>query len=194
LTEFGFDRLSPAINFVLLPAYEDVLRIQAIEFNDMIRRSAFSFELVNNQIRLFPTPNDTFKLYFHYTVRDERLEAGIQSGTISDYANVPYENIQYKNINDVGRRWIFRYTLAVAKDMLGIIRSKYQTVPIPNSELTLDGATLRQEAAAEKEELIKELRETLDETGRHKQLEKQSANQKFMKELWQNVPLNIYIG
>lgn len=196
LSEFGFDRLSPAINFVLLPAYEDILRIQAIEFNDQIRRSAFSFELVNNKVRLFPTPTDDFKLYFHYTVREDRLQSGsiTLDDVIGDITNVPYQNINYSTLNAVGRRWVYHYALALAKIVLGNIRSKYQTIPIPNSQITLDGNILRQEGAAEKELLITQLRETLAETGRQKQLDKQNANQDNMQKIFRRVPTYIYIG
>lgn len=196
LTEFGFDRLSPAINFILLPAFEDILRVQAINFNDEIRRSAFTFELINNTIRLFPIPSATFRLYFQYSVREDRFASGstFQSDVIGDYSNVPYNNYEYAKINDIGRRWIFEYTLACAKEVLGEIRGKYQTIPIPNSEVTLNGQALMDEARTEKERLISQLRETLDETGLSKQLEKQAANEQHKREIAQHIPLFIYSG
>lgn len=196
LTEFGFDSLSPAVNFILLPAFEDILRIQAINFNDTIRRSAFSFELIDNTVRLFPVPKDKFMLYFHYTVRADRFASGstLETGVIGDYSNVPYDNIQYTEINDVGRRWINEYTLACAKEILGEIRSKYQTVPIPNSEVTLNGQALMDEARTEKERLLTQLRETLDESGLQKQLQKQKDNEDAKNEILRHVPLYIYSG
>jgi hypothetical protein len=196
LTEFGFDALSPAINFILLPAFEDVLRIQAINFNDTIRRSAFSFELINNKVRLFPIPKDSFLLHFHYTVREERFaaDATFEEDVISDYANVPYDNIVYSEINDVGRRWIVEYFLACAKSTLGMIRSKYATIPIPNSEVTLNGPALMDEARSEQERLITQIRETLDESGQQKQLEKQKVNETNKREILRNVPLFIFTG
>jgi len=196
LTEFGFDRLSPAINFVLLPAYEDVLRVQAIQFNDMIRRSDFSFELINNRIRLFPTPTGDYPLFFHYTVREDRFASGstFQDGVIADYANVPYDNFVYSEVNDMGRRWIFQYALACSKEVLGGIRGKFATIPIPNSEVTLDGPALREQAVAEKDKLITLLRESLEESGQAKQLEKQKANEENKKSILAKVPLYVYVG
>lgn len=196
LSEFGFDRMSPAINFILLPAFEDILRIQAINFNDTIRRSAFSFELINNKLRIFPIPKDAFTLYFHYTLRSDRFADGttFEENVISDYANVPYNNIVYSKINDVGRRWIFEYFLACVKSVLGQIRSKYTTIPIPNSEVTLNGPALMDEARAEMDRLITQLRETLDESGQQKQLEKQKVNELNKKEILRNVPLYIFTG
>lgn len=196
LTEFGFDSMSPAINFILLPAFEDILRIQAINFNDTIRRSAFSFELIDNTVRLFPIPTAAFTLYFHYTVRNDRFASGstFEDDVIGDYSNVPYDNIQYSEINDVGRRWINEYMLACAKEILGEIRSKYQTIPIPNSEVTLNGQALLAEAQVEKERLLTQLRETLDESGLAKQLQKQKDNEEAKNEILRHVPLYIYSG
>ena len=74
--------------------------------------------------------------------------------------------MKYSNINDVGKQWIRKYTLALSKELLGIVRSKYGTIPIPNSEVSLDGDTLRAEATAEKEQLIEQLRENLEQTSR----------------------------
>jgi len=100
----------------------------------------------------------------------------------------------YTDVNDVGKRWIWEYTLACAKDTLGDIRSKYQTVPIPNAEITLDGPSLLSEAQAEKDRLLTQLRETLDESGKAKQYEKEKNNAEAMKEIFAKVPMFIYKG
>ena len=84
--------------------------------------------------------------------------------TISDISNAPYDNMKYNSINDVGKQWIRKYGLALSKELLGMVRSKYGTIPIPNSEVSLDGETLRAEATAEKEQLVEQLREMLDQT------------------------------
>jgi hypothetical protein len=99
----------------------------------------------------------------------------------------------YEDINDVGRMWIFKYTLALAKELLGNIRSKYQTIPIPNSEVTLDGSTLRTEGTQERNELITQLRESLEQTGRKAQLERQRDNSQNMKTIFSNVPMPFFI-
>ena len=196
LSEFGFDRLSPAVNFILLPAFEDILRIQAISFNDQIRRSAFSFEIVNNKLRIMPIPKDKFRLFFHYTVFEERFNSSslFKDGVIGDYFNVPYNIIDYSEINDVGRRWIFEYMLACSKHTLGLIRGKYQTIPIPNSEVTLNWQVLIDEGRVEKQRLLEQLRETLEESGLHRQLEKQKDNESNKRLILQNIPLYIYTG
>ena len=168
---FGFGDYSPAVSFTLMPIFEDLLRVQAIEMNDQIRKSAYSFTLTNNKLRVFPDPETNRTLFFDYVVKSDRdnplkTEMSGSANVVSDYSNVKYDNMQFTHINDVGKQWIRKYGLALSKELLGIIRSKYGTVPIPNADTTLDGDTLRSEAAAEKEALITQLREILEQTSR----------------------------
>ena len=102
--------------------------------------------------------------------------------------------MEYQFINDVGRQWIRKYGLALTKELLGIIRSKYGTIPIPGSDTTLDGDTLRNEAAAEKEGLVAQLREMLEGTSRRALLEADKDEAEFLQEKLNKVPYPIYIG
>ena len=199
LDAFGFGGSSPAITFVLQPIYADLLRVQAIEFNDQIRKSAYSFELVNNKLRIFPDPEEDRTVYFDYVVTSERdnpliTEYSGSADTVSDFSNVPYDNMEFKFINDVGKQWIKKYGLALCKELLGIIRGKYGTIPIPNSDTSLDGDTLRAEASAEKETLVTQLREMLEQTSRKALLEADKDEAEFLQEKLQKVPYPIYIG
>ena len=201
IDEFGFGSFSPAAQFVLMPVFEDLLRIQAIEFNDQFRKSAFTFNIVDNKIRVFPVPSSTTinqygKLFFDYFVRTEFIEnsTSITPNVVSDYSNVGYDFIEYCGINDVGRQWIRKYTLALVKEMLGAIREKYSTIPIPGSEISLDGAALRSEAQTEKEALMTQLRETLEELSRKVQFENRNNEANQHQEMLRKVPLAIYIG
>jgi len=196
---FGFGNSSPAVSFTLMPLYEDLLRVQAIELNDSIRKSAYSFTLVNNKLRIFPDPEENSRMYFDYVVtndRDNPLQAdfGGTTNVISDFSNVPYDNMEFKFINDVGKQWIKKYGLALCKELLGLIRSKYGAIPIPNAETSLDGDTLRSEASAEKEVLITQLREMLEQTSRKALLEADKDEAEFLQEKLQKVPYPIYIG
>lgn len=195
MNEFGFGQMSISAQFIMMPMFEDLLRIQAIEFNDTIRRSAYTFQLVDNQIKIFPVPTTDVKVWFEYYVVDDKLNSVLESsGSVSDYSNAPYHNIQYSYINDVGKMWIVKYTLALAKDTLGAVRGKYQTIPIPGAEVTLDGAALRAEAAVEKENLIKEIRETLEQTGNKAQMQKEMENSDNISKVFQKIPVLIYVG
>ena len=196
---FGFGDYSPAVSFTLMPLFEDLLRVQAIELNDSIRKSAYSFTLVNNKLRIFPDPEESSTLYFDYVNTSDRdnplfTEYSGSADVVSDFSNVPYDNMQYQFINDVGKQWIRKYGLALCKELLGIIRSKYASIPIPNADTTLDGDTLRAEAAAEKEQLITELREMLEGTSRKALLEADKNEAEFLQEKLTKVPYPIYIG
>jgi hypothetical protein len=194
--EFGFSSFSTATQFVLLPFYEDLLRIQAIEFNDQIRKSAHTFNIVNNKLQIFPVPTSNQIVYFEYYVKKEFEKNSITTtpNVISDYSNMRYNFIPYRKINDVGRQWIRKYTLALSKELLGAIREKYNTIPIPGGETTLDGAQLRAEATTEKENLITQLRENLEELSRKTQFENKAAEAQQQLEMLQKVPLAIYVG
>jgi len=199
LDGFGFGSYSPAITFVLQPIYADLLRIQAIEFNDQIRKSAYSFEIRNNQMRIFPVPTQTGKVWIEYILTSERdnplrTRYSGSNDVVSDYSNVQYDYMTYSQINDVGKQWIRKYTLALSKELLGIVRSKYGTIPIPNSEVSLDGDTLRAEATAEKEQLIEQLRENLEQTSRKALLEAQREESESQQETLKKVPYPVYIG
>ena len=196
MDEFGFGGMSPASQFVMMPVYQDMLRMQAIEFNDQIRKSAHSFNITNNKLQIFPIPANDEKMWFEYFVRKEFIEnsTNVQSDVVSDYSNIGYNFIPYSFINDVGKQWIRKYTLALTKELLGAIREKYSSVPIPGSEISLDGAALRAEASNEKDALVEQLRENLDELSRKNQFEIRNNESNFQQEMLRKVPLAIYVG
>ena len=102
--------------------------------------------------------------------------------------------MEFLEINDVGKQWIKKYALALCKELLGTIRSKYASLPIPNAETTLDGDPLRTEAASEKEILMTQLREMLEQTSRKALLEADKDEAQFLNEKLAKVPYPIYIG
>jgi len=198
---FDFGSYSPGVNFLLMPASYDMLKVQAIEFNDQIRRSAYSFELINNQLKLFPIPTRTGKMYFEYykTAEKDSIIADedcINPGQdlITNVGEVPYDNVEYETINAVGRQWIYRYTLALSKELLGYIRGKYQNIPVPGSNTALNQADLLTDARAEKTTLLTELREMLEQTTRTAQLERKANEADSLKRITTEVPMTIYIG
>ena len=201
LDSFGFGNVSPAISFVLKPISYDLARANAIETSDLVRKSAYSFEIHNNKLRIFPKPvtNDTGeKIYFEYYVKDDirntnNENADIQGG-VSDPSNVPYKFITYNSINQPGRQWIRKYTYAVAKELLGIIRSKYSSMPIPDGEVTLDGEALKTEGREEKTQLLEELREFLESVSLTEKLKAEAEEANAQQEVLAKAPLPIFIG
>lgn len=200
LDAFGFGNKSPAINFMLMPLNYDIGTIQAIELNDQIRRSAFSFQIVNNKLKIFPIPTSDKRLFFEYIKVSERNSViatngpGSGDNLITDISNVPYNNPTYSGINAPGRYWIFEYTLALAAETLAFIRGKYTQVPIPGAEVTLNQADLLSKAKDLQLALIEKLRLDLDESSRKMQLERKKAENDAMQSTLQQIPMNIFIG
>ena len=193
---FDFGSMSPGINFLLMPASYDILKVQAIEFNDQIRRSSYSFEMVNNKLKIFPVPKKAGSLYFEYYETDDKADAVTEDGTnkITNVGEVPYDNPTFLKINTPGRDWIYRYTLALSKELLAYVRGKYQTVPVPGSEATLNQADLLTDARAEKEKLLTELTELLQVVSRQSQLESQAAQTDALNTTLKGVPMTIFVG
>jgi len=200
LESFNWQNSVPS--YTLIPINYDLIRIQALEFNQMIRQSSHSFELTGNRLRIFPIPTVNKKLFFTYTLNDELLDGNINtnsngstvnSSVISDYSNIPYNNIQYSRINDMGKHWIKRYSLAICKEMLGLIRGKYSSIPIPDNEIQLNASDLLSQAQTEQENLISELKELLESMSKQSQLERKQAESAAISEQINKIPLPIYV-
>tara|TARA_B100000767_G_scaffold255218_1_gene261223 strand:- start:535 stop:1707 length:1173 start_codon:yes stop_codon:yes gene_type:complete len=197
MQSFGFGNFSPGVNFMLMPMFFDALKIQAIELNDAIRKSAYHFEIVNNRyLKLFPIPKVGATLHFEYQLKSVANAPVKNTSTnlITDISNVPYTNPTYLFINEPGKQWIRRYCLALAKEMLGSVRGKYQSVPIPGDTTTLDFSRLLSEAKDEKDKLITELKELLESTTRLKQLERQEQEAELTQKTFYKVPYPIFVG
>lgn len=194
---FGWGNYSPGVSFLMQPMYDDLLRLQAIEFNDKIRKSQYGFKIYGKRIRVFPIPSDLYnqtKIHFEYTLDSERNNPIAKSGVVSDFSNAPFGRLDYSDINAHGRQWIFKYTLALVKEVLGTVRSKYSSIPIPGAEVTLDGTDLKTQAATEKEALITQIKEMLEATSRRALLEAKKDETEFLESSLTRIPLPIYIG
>ena len=209
LDSMGFGAMSPAVSFMMMPMHADLLRLQAIEFNDMIRKSHFSFDIHGDNLRIYPIPGTQgsmatqyfgtvwFEFLFEEQKANDALLFGntaLMPGLVSDASNIPYKYQLYSSINDMGRAWIIRYAMALAKEMLGFVRGKYSNIPIPNAEVTLNGSDLVSQGQSEKETLITQLREFLEKMSRENMLTRQNAETTQMNEMLSKVPLRIYVG
>jgi hypothetical protein len=191
-------------NFFVTPLSYNVAAIQEVELADTILGSAYSFQLINNKLRIFPCPTegDTGAHYwFQYILKNERLENSLASGggdlgagLITNVSNAPYTNPIYSQINSIGRAWIFDYTLALSKEMLGYVRNKYSQIPIPGAEVTLNGDTLTTSAQTNKTALIERLRAYFDQTSRQAMLERRAAEADFSQNELNKTPMTIFIG
>jgi len=214
---FGFDGDAAAFafmgggygygdNFLMMPLSYDMQTIQAIEMSNQVRLSNYTFELINNKLRVFPVPtNDDVdivggyrsRIWFQYIKNDDRINAGLDNDAgdkITNESNVPFNNPTYEQINSIGRSWIFEYTLAIVKETLGYVRGKYSTIPIPGADVTLNQGDLISAATTEKEALITRLREYFDQTSRQSLLERRAAESVARKSELGESPMTIYIG
>lgn len=217
LDTFGWGSYSTAVSYMMFPVYWDIQRIQAIEMSDYVRRSSFTFELINNQLKIFPVPGtvtDPYRqgrLWFQYSKKSDETNplrgpysyttnsGGVSTITqpanlVTNMGNVPYNNPVYSQINAPGKYWIYEYAAALAKETLGYIRGKYTTIPIPGDETTLNAQDLLTDARAEKTALIEKLRGDLDLLTRQSQLERKQAEAVAMKETLTDIPMFIFIG
>ena len=198
-TPFGFGNYALGIDFLLMPINYDMQKIQAIELNDQIRKSAYTFELINNKLRVFPIPGDINQgdsIKIEYIKKSERNLAYVSgsSNLVSDVSNAPFINPNYTKINSVGKQWIFEYTLALCKQTLGFIRGKYSSIPVPGSEVTLNQSDLLNQAESDKAALLERLRLYFDETSKKALMERKKDESEYLQKELNNVPLYIYIG
>jgi hypothetical protein len=187
--------------YLMMPVAYDAGVIQGLELSNTIRLSNYTFEIINNNIKIFPIPTDNDVrqgfLWFEYIkVEDRYINSITQTNgdKVTNVSNAPYDYPIYSQINSVGKSWIFDYALALCKEMLGYVRGKYGTIPIPGREVTLNQADLLTAATAEKNALVERLRVYLDETSKRSLLERRAQESDFRKQEINNVPMVIYIG
>ena len=186
--------------FEVVPAWQN--KLQAIQYEDSIRTriSNFSYELHNNKLRLFPVPAglDDERFWVQFTLERDAWEeyADRKRGGrgVNNMSSLPFGNIPYSTINSIGKQWIRRFGLALTKEMLGLIRSKFSTVPIPGESVTLNGADLISQGKGEQEALREELKTVLDELTYAKLAERDAAIVDSVQKAQGGVPLPIFIG
>ena len=190
-----------ANSVVMYPLYWDLQRLQEIEMANEIRRPNPSFEIINNKLRIFPVPGtDGNKLWLQYAYQSDMVSLtgnspyGSNQGLVANPSLVPYTIITYQQINQPGKQWIYEYTLALASELLGLVRGKYTTVPVPGAEVTLNGADLIAKGRDMQDKLREKLKTDLEEMTRKAQLERKQSENQSLNDTLTNVPLMVYIG
>lgn len=198
---FGWGSYSPGLNFVLFPVYWDIQRIQEIEMSNTVRRSAYSFEIINNKLKVFPKPEiDDAIMWIEFSKKSDYSNIAVNgpydgnTGLVTNASKAPYGNITYAQINQPGKQWIYEYVLALASEILGLVRGKYTQVPIPGSEVTLNGADLISKGKETQLALRDRLRNDFEEMSRRSQLERKQSEQASLSDTLKEIPLLIYIG
>ncbi len=196
----NYGQWSDDSTFELIPTWQN--KMQAMAFDDSVytRISHYSYEIRNNKIRIFPEPTNAGpeEIWFEFTVAEDPWEQDSDRDNGTDGVNnmntVPFANIPYANINSIGKQWIRRFCLAICKEMLGQVRGKFSTIPIPGESVTLNHADLLSQAQAEKESLREELKTVLDELTYAKLGEQDAAKLESANKTQQNIPLTIFVG
>ena len=196
----NYGQYSDDSTWQVIPVWQN--KAQAAGFEDSIytRTSHFSYEIRNNKIRLFPAPTSRgpTKFWFEYTVAsdvwEEDTDRQYGAGGVNNINTLPYSNIKFKNINSIGKQWIRRYALALTKEMLGQVRGKFQTIPIPGDSVTLNYADLLSQAKEEQDKLKEELKVILDEVTYDKLVEKEATMSENTTKLFDDAPMGIFIG
>ena len=188
--------------FEVIPTWHNKLQAMAYETAIYTRNSHFSYEIKNNKLRVFPQPSDIgiSHMWVEFSIAGDIQPWEASGASNSQVAGVnnmntlPFTNIPYENINAIGKQWIRRYALAVCKEMLGQIRSKFSTLPIPGDSVTLNGPALMSESKEEKKELKEELNKILDQITYPKIAETQAKMSDDMQKIEQKIPVLIYAG
>ena len=186
--------------YLMVPTSLTIQTVQSIEMQNTVIGPNYTFEIINNKLRIFPIPNygNVYSfLSFQYIKLDDRINDSIQEtggNKVTNESNVPFTNPIYSQINSIGRQWIFEYTLALSKEMLGYVRGKYSTIPIPGDAVTLNQQDLLSSATETKNALIERLRTYFNETSNQALLERRAAESEARVKEINYSPMTIYIG
>jgi len=186
-----------ATGFLMYPTSLLIQSAQAVEMQNQVALSDYTFELINNKLRIFPIPTENGnRIWFQYLNMEERLNSVIVQApsSVTNASNTNFANPNYTQINSIGRQWIFEYTLSICKEILGYVRGKYTQVPIPGAEVTLNQSDLIAAATSEKNSLIERLRTYFNETSTQALLERKAAESVARQSELGQSPMTIYIG
>ena len=193
----NYGQFSDDSTFQLVPAWQN--KGQAMAYEDAIytRMSHYSYELKNNNIKLFPVPytGGPTKMFIEFSIPQDVWDSDdpIVDG-INNLNTLPIGNLPFSNINSIGKQWIRRFALALCKETLGQVRSKFATVPIPGESVTLNGTALISEGKEEQDKLREELKTTLAELTYAKLVEMDSTMLEGTDKVLQKVPNYIFVG
>lgn len=193
----NYGQFSDDSTFQLIPAWHN--KAQAMAFEDAIytRMSHFSYELRNNKLRLQPIPytGGPTKMWVEFSVPTDVWSddhEGVDG--VNNMNTLPIGNLPFNNINSIGKQWIRRFALALCKETLGQVRSKFGNVPIPGQNVSLNGPALVSEAKTEQNALRDELKATLAELTYAKLAEQDASMLESTEKVLDKVPNYIFVG
>jgi len=198
-----YGQFSDDSTFEIIPTWQN--KMQAIMYEDSIytRTSHYSYELVDNKLRLFPTPSqwafqDADKIWYRFYIKTDVWDAAgdsdVETEGVNNLNTLPFDNVPYENINAIGKQWIRKYALALSKEMLGQIRGKFTTMPIPGDSVTLNHSELLSQAKDEQQQLKDKLIEQL-QTMEYTEIAKRDGElTDSVNNALKATPLPIFVG
>lgn len=194
--EFSFESFTPETIFYVLPVFEDVLRAGQLNLSYKVRRSNYTYRITGTKIRVYPIPTSETakKLWVSVQFPADPLNPPITDDSlhgVSNLSNIPYGDLKFDRINSIGRQWIRQYALALSKELLGHIRSKFSSVPIPGSDLTLNGADLVSQGREDKNNLKEKLNELLSSLTYTKMLEDEASAAESLRSILKGIPVPL---
>ena len=190
--EFSFESFTPESVFYILPVYEDLLRGGQLDLSNRVRRSNVSYKITGTNFRIFPIPTFASKLFLRIRQYPDPTQPSYRDDTIHGVSNMnslPFGNVQYNRINSIGQQWIRSYTLAISMEQLGYIRGKFGSIPVPNSDVTLNSSDLITNGRSDRDALKEKLRELLDSMTYDKLMEIQSTRAELIQKQLKYVPV-----
>ena len=200
--EFSFESFTPETIFYVLPVFEDILRAGQLDLSNRVRRSNYSYKITGTQFRMYPTPTGGLsgkKLWFrvrHYPDPYNPSYTDNSKHGVSNISNIPFNNVEYKKVNSIGKNWIRQYTLALCKITLGRVRSKFGSIPVPGTTVSLDGDKLISEGRSDRDTYRKELKEMLEKMTYGSLLEESNKRAEQIQKQLKFIPIPnaIFIG
>tara|TARA_R110002110_G_scaffold86725_4_gene226254 strand:- start:309 stop:1337 length:1029 start_codon:yes stop_codon:yes gene_type:complete len=195
----GYGQFADDSTFEIIPTWQNKLQAMAYEDHLYTRLSHYSYEIHNNMLKLFPAPQGreekmwvTFTMHRDAWEEDSDRKSGVTG--INNMNTLPFPNVPYKNINSIGKQWIRRYALALTKEILGQVRGKFATLPIPGESVTLNASDLLSQSKEEQASLKEEIKTVLDQMTYKALAEQNAAMVAAVDTVYQEIPIAIFQG
>lgn len=195
-----YGQYSNESTYEVVPVWQNKLQAMAYEDALTTRTSHYNYEIINNNLRIFPAPTDITpdEMWIKFRIpkdpweEDATRKMGI--GGVNNLNTIPFANVGYETINSIGKQWIRRFCLALCKETLGQIRGKFASLPIPGADVTLNASDLLSQAKEEQLMLRDELKEVLATLTYDKLTESDAAMVENNVKIQSHIPVNIFTG
>lgn len=192
--EFAFESFTPETVFYVLPTFEDVLRGGQLDLSNRLRRSNYSYRISGTKIRIYPTPTSENPrvLFLRIGFTPNPLNPDFEDETIggaNNVSNLPLDNLSYSNLNSMGKQWVRQYTVALSREVLGMVRGKYSSVPIPDGDVQLNGSDLVSQGREDQNKLRDQMKEYLNEMTYNKLIENEAQKSEQLLNVLRRIPV-----